>query len=131
MRRRSHGASFVHDLVCDNQTEQENVMQIKPILPLRKLVGETGILPVRDRSGFRGEVGVTVLSVEPTTETDDIEWAINTSYFTVRLDKGVLIDGKTIGVFLGSAFSSLSGVHGLYSEPSGWDDQPLPSACNS
>jgi hypothetical protein len=89
-------------------------MQTDTISLLKNLVGEKGLMPVRDPTGLHIEVGFTVLSVEPPTETeDDIQRAIDKSRFTIRFDQGTLIDGKSAGVYWGSAFSKLTGVHVL------------------
>jgi hypothetical protein len=98
---------------CDNLSRQgDEAVQNDVISRVKNLVGEKGLLPVRDSTGFRGEAGFTVSAVEPPTEAeDDIDSTINKSRFTVRFDQGTLIDGNDTGAFRGSAFSKLTGVH--------------------
>jgi hypothetical protein len=86
-------------------------MQTDTISLVQDLVGEKGLLPVRDVTGLHVEARFTVLSVEPPTEAvDDMQRAIDRSRFTVCFDHGTLIDGKDSGVYWGSAFSKVTGV---------------------
>jgi hypothetical protein len=86
-------------------------MQTDTISLVKDLVGEKGLLPVRDVKGLHVEAGFTVLFVEPPTDAEeDIQRAIHKSRFAVRFDQGTLIDGKDSGVYWGSAFSKLTGV---------------------
>ena len=116
---RHHGFGRVRDmgsfadlvrLWLPAESEADCAVPSDAISLIKSLVGEKGLLPVRDQTGFY-EVSFTVVSVEPTKEPEqDINRAINASLFCVRFEPGTLIDGRDTGVFPGSAFSKLTGV---------------------